>query len=103
MDLNTITQDRRKLLGGVAAIALVALAGGALIGRSTAPSSAQTRTEAAAEAGEDGEDAHGEDSGAEGHGKEAVVEMSPIAEAASGGRKRGLWGRSGLVGVELRG
>src|SRR3546814_6400396 len=84
MDLNTITQDRRKLLGGVAAIALVALAGGALIGRSTAPSSAETRTEAPAEAGEDGEEDHGEESGEEGHGKEGFVELSPSAAAASG-------------------
>ena len=84
MDLNTITQDRRKLLGGVAAIALFALVGGALIGRSTAPSEpAQTAT-AAAEAGEEGEEGHTEEGGEEAHGKEGFVEVSPTAAAASG-------------------
>lgn len=79
MKLITIVEDRRKLLGGVAAVAVVAALGGVLIGRSTAPQSAiDVSVSAKAEEGEEG---HAEE---EGHGREGFVEMTPARLQASG-------------------
>lgn len=64
MDMNSITQERKKLLGGVAAVALVAALGGALIGRSTAP--ADTAEASAAAPAEEGEEGHGGEAEREG-------------------------------------
>lgn len=79
MKLITIVEDRRKLLGGVAAVAVVAALGGVLIGRSTAPQSA-TDVSVSAKAKE-GEEGHAEE---EGHGREGFVEMTPARLQASG-------------------
>lgn len=79
MKLITIVEDRRKLLGGVAAVAVVAALGGVLIGRSTAPQSA-TDVSVSAKA-EEGEEGH---AGEEGHGREGFVEMTPARLQASG-------------------
>lgn len=77
MDITAVTQDRRKLLGGVAAIALVAAVGGAMIGRSTAPADdPQASAEAPAEGGEEGH--------SEGEGREGFVAMTPARMQASG-------------------
>jgi cobalt-zinc-cadmium efflux system membrane fusion protein len=79
MKLFTIVEDRRKLLGGVAAVAVVAALGGVLIGRSTAPQST-TDVSVSAKA-EEGEEGHAEE---EGHGREGFVEMTPARLQASG-------------------
>jgi membrane fusion protein, heavy metal efflux system len=77
MDITTVTQDRRKLLGGVAAIALIAALGGALIGRTTAPPQAS-------EAAPVGEHAEEGAEGEEEHGPEGFVAMTPARLQASG-------------------
>lgn len=77
MDITAVTQDRRKLFGGVAAIALLAAVGGIMIGRTTAPSSG---AEATAEThGEEGEEGH-----EEGEGREGFVPMTAARLQASG-------------------
>ncbi|HEY5722376.1 MAG TPA: efflux RND transporter periplasmic adaptor subunit [Allosphingosinicella sp.] len=79
MKLITIMEDRRKLLGGVAAVAILALLAGILIGRSTAPQGATgVEVSAAAEAGEEDHDQE------EGHGREGFVAMTPARLQASG-------------------
>ena len=79
MKLITIVEDRRKLLGGVAAVAVVAALGGVLIGRSTAPQSAtDVSVSAKAEEGEEGL------AGEEERGREGFVEMTPARLQASG-------------------
>lgn len=77
MDITAVTQDRKKLLGGVAAIALVAAIGGIMIGRTTAPSEA---TEAKTEASAEGEEGHGEGE----EGREGFVPMTAARLQASG-------------------
>jgi membrane fusion protein, heavy metal efflux system len=79
MKLITIIEDRRKLLAGVAAVALVAGLGGVLIGRSMAPEGG-TDVSVTAKA-EEGEEGHAEE---EGHGREGFVEMTPARLQASG-------------------
>lgn len=77
MDLNAVTQDRRKLLGGVAAVALAAAVGGIMIGRTTAPSEG---TQSAAKApAEEGEGGHGQ-----GEARAGLVPMTPARMQASG-------------------
>ena len=77
--ITVIMEDRRKLLAGVAAVALAAGLGGVLIGRSTAPQGAAD-VSVSAKAGE-GEEGHAEE---EGHGREGFVEMTPARLQASG-------------------
>lgn len=77
MDITAVTQDRRKLLGGVAAIALLAALGGTFIGRSTAPSkSVETQAKAPAAENEEG---HGDEPSREG-----FVPMTPAKLEAGG-------------------
>lgn len=77
--ITVIMEDRRKLLAGVAAVALAAGLGGVLIGRSTAPQGG-TDVSVSAKAGE-AEEGHAEE---EGHGREGFVEMTPARLQASG-------------------
>lgn len=92
MRLITIIEDRRKLLGGVAAIALVAALGGVFIGRALAPDGDTTVAVTAAAEGEEG----GEEAG--GH-REGFVEMTPARLAASGIRTTTLEGST--LGSEI--
>ena len=87
MDITTVTQDRRKLLGGIAAIALVATVGGVLIGRSTAPQEAATEATPASEEGE------------EGHEREGFVPMTAERLQASGIRTMTL--QEGSIASEI--
>ena len=88
MDITTVTQDRRKLLGGIAAIALVATVGGVLIGRSTAPQEAATEAAPASEEGEE-----------EGHEREGFVPMTAERLQASGIRTMTL--QEGSIASEI--
>lgn len=73
MEIEEITQDRKKLLAAGVGLALVAAVGGVLIGKSMGP----TGTEATEEEGEE----HGEE---EEHGPEGFVAMTPARLEASG-------------------
>lgn len=76
MKVIAITQDRRKLLGGVAAVALLAAAGGLLIGRSLAPGQeAETTVTAPAEK---------EGGGEEGRRREGFVPVTSAQLQANG-------------------
>ncbi len=77
----TGTNDRKKLIAIGAGIALVAGAGGLLLGRSTTADPAPAAASAVEEGGEHaGEEAEG----GEEHGPEGFVELSTEAAAASG-------------------
>ncbi len=78
MDITAVAQDRKKLLGGVAAIALVAALGGVLIGRSTVPSDAVPMKVASGT--EEGEEGHAEEEA----GPAGFVPMTPARLEASG-------------------
>lgn len=74
MDFTVVTENRKKLLAGIAALAVVAVGGLVL----TQPDDARPAEEAAgsAEHGEEGEEAE--------HGREGFVEMTPARLEASG-------------------
>jgi cobalt-zinc-cadmium efflux system membrane fusion protein len=79
MDITAVTHDRKKLFGGVAAIALVAALGGILIGRTTAPSES---VEASAETPAETEEGRGDGE----EGREGFVPMTAARLEASGVR-----------------
>lgn len=80
MDINEVIQDRRKLVGVAAGIALVAVAGGIMIGTTIASNeTAPTSAEAHAEEGEEGEEGHSEE-----EGREGFVPMTPAGLQTNG-------------------
>ncbi len=90
MEFVEIKRDRKTLLAGAAAIALIAGIGGAMIGRSGDPS---PPVEATAKQGEVEEGAE------EDHGREGFVEMTPTRLAASGIRTSVV--AEGSLGAEI--
>ncbi len=87
MKIIKVTNDRRTLLGGAAALAIVAAVGGVLIGRSTVPDGAATVEVQQAEAEE------------EGHEREGFVAMTPARLEASGIRTERI--QAGSLGSEI--
>lgn len=79
-NITTIVQDRRYLFGGAAALALVAAAGGILIGRASAPNEQSASMSASSEPAK----AEAEEGEEEGHGREGFIEISPEAAKANG-------------------
>lgn len=71
-NITTIVQDRRYLFGGAAALALVAAAGGILIGRASAPNEQSASMSASSEPAK----AEAEEGEEEGHGREGFIEIS---------------------------
>ncbi|TFI59783.1 efflux RND transporter periplasmic adaptor subunit [Sphingomonas parva] len=90
MDISAITSDRTKLIGGAAAIAIVAALGGLMVGRSGEPAAETQATEAPAEEGEEAEEAHG---------PEGFVEMTPARIAAVGIQRETV--SPGALGAEI--
>ena len=87
MKIIKVTNDRRTLLGGAAALAIVAAVGGVLIGRSTVPDGSATVEVQQAEAEE------------EGHEREGFVAMTPARLEASGIRTERI--QAGSLGSEI--